>query len=95
MLLAYEYLLTPHSTMDDITAPPPKRRRMSTQESTATDVDIIIDAKPATNGSAAAISNTNGEQQLEKEQRVGITAYVHPDASGFTGILKQRYYQLS
>jgi len=76
--------------MDDHTAPPAKRRRLSTQESTTTDVDIILDSKPTTKGPSNAISNTNDEQQLEKEQRVGINAYVNPSASGFTGILKQR-----
>jgi len=76
--------------MDDHTAPPAKRRRLSTQDSTATDVDIILESKPTTNGSSSAISNINDEQQLEKELRVGINAYVNPDAPGFTGVLKQR-----
>lgn len=77
--------------MDNNIDHPAKRRRLSTQESTATDVDIILDAKPTTNSTSNAISNINDEQQLEKEQRVGITAYVNPDAPGFTGVLKQRF----
>jgi len=89
--------------MDENTQPPPaKRRRLSTQDST--EVDIIVDAKMTGTGSAAtglpkgtAYVNSSGntdsrdEAQLEKERRVGITAYVNPAADGFSGVLKQRY----
>ena len=88
--------------MSDTARPPAKRRRLSTQDST--DVDIIVDAKMTGTGSAAiglpsgtAYANSSGntnsrdEAQLEKERRVGITAYVNPAADGFSGVLKQRY----
>jgi len=88
--------------MAETTQPPAKRRRLSTQDST--EVDIIVDAKMTGTGSAAtglpsgtAYANSSGntnsrdEAQLEKERRVGITAYVNPAADGFSGVLKQRY----
>jgi len=90
--------------MESPTQPPAKRRRLSTQDST--EVDIIVDAKMSgtststastgqSNGTAYANSsgnaNSRDEAQLEKERRVGITAYVNPAADGFSGVLKQRY----
>ena len=36
-------------------------------------------------------TNSRDEAQLEKERRVGITAYVNAAADGFSGVLKQRY----
>lgn len=53
-------------------------------------------AQPAhTNGDAPAVPTGNDqhteEGQALQERAVGITAYVSPDAPGFSGILKQRY----
>lgn len=36
------------------------------------------------------VTNTDVEEQVAKELRAGISAYVSPDSEGFSGVLKQR-----
>jgi hypothetical protein len=68
--------------------PPVKRRRLSTQESS--EVNIVLENKTKAATMPPVQTHTNDEEQLEKERRVGINAYVNPEASGFSGVLKQR-----
>jgi hypothetical protein len=68
--------------------PPVKRRRLSTQESS--EVNIVLENKTKAATMPPVQTHTNDEEQLEKERRVGINAYVNPEAPGFSGVLKQR-----
>lgn len=63
---------------DDV--PPAKRRRLS--ETKVTDEAAQTAPQP--------ISIPFDLEQAEKEARVGISAFVDPKSSGFSGVLKQR-----
>lgn len=83
--------------------PPAKRRRLSNTEQHADQTppqqpqpqqlqqqqipQTPHQTIPQANGATTSVD----EDQLAKETKAGITVYVNPDASGFTGVLKQRY----
>jgi len=70
--------------------PPTKRRRLSNDSETTTDVkNENTKTQPTIETPTTTLSVD--EDQLSKEVKSGITEYVHPDTSGFTGVLKQRY----
>jgi tRNA pseudouridine13 synthase len=73
--------------------PPQKRIRLSTPEElgNANMTGVELNGK----GPQPAADDEQEDDQLQKEIRAGITAFVSPDTSGFTGILKQRYDQSS
>jgi hypothetical protein len=63
--------------------PPPKRIRLSTPD------EFVAES----NGKPLQLAAQNGqddEDQLQKEIKAGITAFINPKTPGFTGILKQR-----
>jgi len=62
---------------------PRKRVRLATPQHLA--------APPTSLANGGVVQNKKkSDGELEKEIRAGITEYVSPDNSGFTGILKQR-----
>ena len=66
---------------------PRKRVRLTTPEHLA----IPEYKSPTSLANGGVVQNEKkSDGELEKEIRAGITEYVSPDNSGFTGILKQR-----
>jgi len=74
-------------------ARPTKRARHGGNDG-ADDLDISMNEAlpaPAVGGGQTVIANMERDkEQIEKERNCGITAYIRPDDSGFSGILKQR-----
>ncbi|KAF2194504.1 tRNA pseudouridine synthase D [Zopfia rhizophila CBS 207.26] len=84
--------------MADVVAleePPPKRAKVESPPSTANVASTFTkpskDQAPNKSKAPTQPVTSNTDRDLEKEIKVGITEYVCPENSGFTGILKQRY----
>lgn len=78
-----------HKSLDmepSTASPPPAKRRKLSNDMTGVQpvsTDLSQTQQPPSMTSAA-------ETEREKELRSGITAFVHPDLPGFSGVLKQR-----
>ncbi|KAK0618677.1 Multisubstrate pseudouridine synthase 7 [Lasiodiplodia hormozganensis] len=77
---------------------PVKRLKLSGDEGAAPDAAMADAPAPAPVAEVAASSNDNEQteksalkEQIDKEERFGITAFVNTGIPGFSGILKQRY----
>lgn len=82
---------------DDIQPPPQKKLKANHSTMDGTIDDAMENTAAAHIGPIADLPSNQQDtsyEQLRKEAECGITEFVSPELSGFTGILKKRYYAL-
>lgn len=75
-------------------ARPAKRARIDHLDGASdhqdTPMNDSLPAPVAGGGETSIVSTHPDDEQIHKEAKAGITSYIRPDDSGFSGILKQR-----